>query len=82
MGIRERAERVPSRGATLVAGATRVAPVFGEWPRWETWIGGAVILASVGHESYRQSIDADPSRTEESAAAAPRDNSSKGPSQP
>ncbi|MFA9478232.1 DMT family transporter [Phycisphaerales bacterium AB-hyl4] len=28
-------------------------PIFGEWPRWQTWLGGAIMLTTIAHESYR-----------------------------
>ena len=28
-------------------------PVFDEWPRWQTWAGGAIILAAIAHETWR-----------------------------
>ncbi|MCC5828544.1 MAG: EamA family transporter [Phycisphaeraceae bacterium] len=31
-------------------------PVFGELPRWQTWVGGVIILVAIAHESYRHAL--------------------------
>lgn len=28
-------------------------PIFGEFPPWQTWLGGSIILLAIAHESYR-----------------------------
>ena len=33
--------------------AALAIPIFGEWPSWQTCVGGAIILAAIAHESYR-----------------------------